>query len=188
MTEENHAIQNAKGWTETIAELVAALNCDYDRLEELRDERESLVDDVDTADEFNEDGTPNKERTDAQTALALWDQENAEELAELTAAASIDGTPCTDADAARERIEESPLSVQVRDGWRSPGDNLTGAEEFEILLSTGGPALRIRGELDQGQPSRAWLEYQDWGTPWTQYFEVEQDTLLAFCQVFYFGE
>jgi hypothetical protein len=56
-------------------------------------------------------------------------------------------------------------------------------------LSTGGPALRIRGELDEHkQPDRAWLEYQDWGTPWTQYFDVEQDTLLQFCQVFYFGE
>ena len=35
---------------------------------------------------------------------------------------------------------------------------------------------------------RAWLEYQDWGTGWIQYFEVEQDTLLSFSSCFYFGE
>ncbi len=37
-------------------------------------------------------------------------------------------------------------------------------------------------------PCRAWLEYQDWGTPWTQFFDAEQDTLLTYCRQFYFGE
>jgi hypothetical protein len=60
-----------------------------------------------------------------------------------------------------------------------------------ILLSTGGPALRIRGELDEyKQPYRAWLEYQDWFTPWTEYHgdNVDTDALLAFAAYFYFGE
>ena len=48
--------------------------------------------------------------------------------------------------------------------------------------------MRIRGELSDGQPDRAWLEYQDWGTLWTRFFDVEQDTLLAYAQCFYFGE
>jgi len=35
---------------------------------------------------------------------------------------------------------------------------------------------------------RAWIEYQDWGTGWTQFFDIEQDTLIEFANVFYFGE
>ena len=91
-----------------------------------------------------------------------------------------------DADAAREAIDDDPLSVEVRSGWESPGTDLT-PSEFCILLCTGGPAVRILGELDLlGQPDRAWLEYQDWGTQWTQYFEAEQDTILSYAQNFYF--
>jgi hypothetical protein len=60
--------------------------------------------------------------------------------------------------------------------------------QFVILLSTGGPASRIQGELSNGEPRRAWLEVQDWGTPWTQYFGIKQDTLLAYARCFYFGE
>ena len=94
-----------------------------------------------------------------------------------------------DEDAARQAIDEDPLSVQVRSDWYSPGDEDGGdPSEFEILLCTGGPAVRIRGELDNGQPDRAWLEYQDWGTGWTRYFDAEQSTLLAYAQNFYFGE
>lgn len=90
---------------------------------------------------------------------------------------------------ARERIEESPLSVQVRSGWYSPGAECEKPEEFEILLSTGGPALRIIGELDEhGQPDRPRLQYQDWGTPWTELFDIDRDKLTTWCNVFYFGE
>ena len=99
--------------------------------------------------------------------------------------------------AARDRIQEDPLSVQVRSGWMEPGQleqeckrvkNHILAEEFEILLCTGGPAVRIMGGLDaRCQPYRAWLEYQDWGTPWTRYFDAEQNTLLAYANEFYFG-
>jgi hypothetical protein len=74
------------------------------------------------------------------------------------------------------------------------------AEEFNILLATGGPAVRIVGELDQGEPSRAWLEVQDWFTPWTEYVgttsksdpgmlenQASQDVLLTYARQFYFG-
>ena len=158
--ETNNAKENGAGWVSNMAQMVAALECDYDRLQELDDAR------------------------------PLEDADEIAEYAELNAAATIDGDLMEDADAARERIIESPLSVQVRGDWYSPGTmEKPDASEFEILLSTGGPALRIRGELDQhNQPSRAWLEYQDWGTGWIQYFEVEQDTLLSFASCFYFGE
>ena len=90
-----------------------------------------------------------------------------------------------DKDAAREAIQEDPLSVEVRSGWVSIGGNME-PEEFQILLCTGGPAVRIMGELDEhGEPSRAWLEYQDWGTPWTHYAtRGAQDALLAYAREF----
>ena len=79
--------------------------------------------------------------------------------------------------------------LQVRSGWRAPGDDAPEPEEFYILLCTGGPAVRIRGELDpRGEPTRAWIEYQDWFEPWKQYFDTDQATLLVYCRCFYFGE
>ena len=90
---------------------------------------------------------------------------------------------------ARKEIEQDPLSVQVRSGWYSPGEEPGSPEEFEILLATGGPAVRIIGELDQyGQPTRARLQSQGWGTPWTDYLGADMATLLTYCGVFYFGE
>lgn len=45
-----------------------------------------------------------------------------------------------------------------------------------------------RGELNRGEPCRAWLEYQGWGTPWTQYFGAKSDTLCQYASHFFFGE
>lgn len=94
-----------------------------------------------------------------------------------------------DEDAAREAIDEDPLSVEVRSAWHGRGEDAKDAE-FSILLCTGGPAVRIRGELDQyGQADRAWLEYQDWGTPWTEYHAELgiQDSLLEYANQFLGG-
>jgi len=113
--------------------------------------------------------------------------EEKEELEELTA----DAEEFKDADDARERIEEGPLSVQVRSAWYSPGAEPGPPDEFEILLSTGGPALRIIGDLDEhGQPTRARLEMQDWFTPWVEIILTsdEMDDLLTWSGVFCFGE
>lgn len=108
------------------------------------------------------------------------------ELAELEEAAGN----CANEDDARQRIQEDPLSIQVRSGWYSPGEDSPAPEEFEILLSTGGPAVRILGELDErGEPSRAWIQWQDWGTPWTDYYEPGmRDECLEYASHFYFGE
>lgn len=107
-----------------------------------------------------------------------------------------------DEDETRRAIEEDALSVEIRSGWYTPGGD-SDPEEFRILLCTGGPAVQIRGELDGNrEPSRAWLECQDWFTPWTQVFgdgtnpndpgafrrTVDSDVLLAYAQTFYFGE
>lgn len=81
-------------------------------------------------------------------------------------------------EALQDEIREAPLSVQVRSGWTDPGA-LMEAEEFEILLTTGGPALRIMGDLDvHGEPRRAYMQVQEWGVPWTDYYESGNDGLL----------
>lgn len=176
--ETNHAKEQAAAQYSSIVGMLAALDCDYDRLEELKDERADLESAVADALSEGADGR-------AFDDLAQWDNENAEELAQLVE----DAGDCTSQDDAHERIQEDPLEVRVRGEWHAPGGTDIKPSEFYILLCTGGPAVRIMGELDQyGQPDRARLEYQDWGTPWTQYFNASQDTLLQYCRQFYFGE
>ncbi len=98
---------------------------------------------------------------------------------------------CQGGEDARRAIEEDPLSVQVRSGWYSPGEKAE-AEEYEILLCTGGPACRIIGDLGAyNQPETAQLEYQDWFTPWERYHiadDEQEKALLTYAQQFYFGE
>lgn len=193
--DEERARDQARAQAEHIAALVAALDCDYDRLEELRDERQALAEAVEDEVTENQAEAPRDGEVSetAVKALEAWDAEHDEELRELSEAAAAGESPeyaLTSQDEARERIQESPLSVQVRSGWVDPGAEEFEPEEFEILLCTGGPAVRIRGELDgYGEPRRAWIEYQDWGTPWTEYHGegCEQETLLTYCRCFYFG-
>lgn len=190
------AKDQARAQYESIAAMLAAVECDFDRLQELRDERQTLVDELDAATEcvhyHHDDADPEAvigeypELTEWQRCrdeLAAWDEDNAEELAELEEAAG-DYDSQEDAEQA---INDDPLSVEVRSDWTAPGEELTPAE-FCILLCTGGPAVRIVGELDQcNEPVRAWMEYQDWGTPWTQYFDADSATLLDYARRFYFA-
>lgn len=118
----------------------------------------------------------------------------ADEMREAIAEALVDGsyTPDEieiDEEKARERIHEAALEVTVRSGWESSASEFT-AQEFCILITTGGPAVRIRGELDNGEPSRAWLEVQDWGTPWIEHVAMGEDhaAVMAYARQFYFGE
>ena len=167
--------QIGKSALESILCLVAALECDYERLDELRDERDAW--------EPDEDG-------DAET----WEEANeddAEELAELVKAAGgcdVD-YPCESRDDAQQKIEEDALEVQVRSGWCSQGEEMEAAEYY-ILLTTGGPAVRIIGELSGGEVASARLEVQDWGTPWTEYITTgsDNDALETYANCFYFGE
>jgi hypothetical protein len=122
-----------------------------------------------------------REVSEAREALENWDEQNADDLLILEHEAG----ECADSDEARENVQNDPLSVEVRSGWDIVGGDLSAAE-FRIVLCTGGPHVEIVGELDNGTPSRAWLQYQDWGTPMTRYFDIEQTTLLAYCQEFYF--
>ena len=138
MTDTDHARQNAASWSETIAEMIRALEA----------ARESEDDDA--------------------------------------------------IDAAHTVIHEAALSVEVRSDWYTPGSRLNADPvEYLILLSCGGPSLRITGRLGaHDEPETADLEYQDWGTPWTRYhpahgeplFDTHNDDILTFAQQFYFGE
>ena len=92
-------------------------------------------------------------------------------------------------DQLRESVLNSALSVEFRSGWYSSLDDELVPEEFKILLTWGGPALRIIGELDNYGPINPKLQFQDWGTPWTdlEITDSQQDALNWFCNCFYFG-
>ena len=95
-------------------------------------------------------------------------------------------------DQLRESILNSALSVEFRNGWYSDLYHLKGVTEpieFKILLSWGGPALRIIGELDDYGPVNPKLQYQDWGTLWTDFeiTENQQEALNWFFNCFYLG-
>lgn len=129
---------------------------------------------------------------DADTATPLTDEAK-NILADL--AWSNDGSTA-DAfqDAVTEYAQEMPLTVRVRSGWYIPGTPEGAPEEFEMLLSTGGPACRIIGELYSG--SVAWqsgcrpvMQHQDWFKPWTESsYDIDTNALLWFCEQFYYGE
>lgn len=175
----NDATDNAKAQADaqmrSIREMVAALDVDYDRLAELRE----------CANENRATVTAYQEKMDDWQANADASEE-LEELAELESQAG----DCESRDDAEERVQQDALSVEVRSDWRATGDDHGDPSEFRIVLCTGGPHVQIRGELSQGEPSRAWLEYQDWGTPMTERVNLagDQDALLAYARCFYFGE
>lgn len=97
-----------------------------------------------------------------------------------------------DEDDARQRIEDDALSVEVRSDWHTPGSDAGKPSQYRILLCTGGPACQIIGDLSEhGEPESATIQYQDWGTPWTDWRDGPEDQdeiLLTYARVFYWGE
>jgi hypothetical protein len=92
------------------------------------------------------------------------------------------------AEAIQDFASEMPLSVLVRSDWHAPGSEFT-PSQFELLLSTGGPAVRIIGELDHNrEPYRPQLQYQDWNIPWTDHPESKVDWLEWFAGLFWYGD
>lgn len=167
-TAKEQAIAQAR----SIGDRVAALECDYDRLEELRDERDSFASD-----------SPLSKR-DAEFKWRADFPEEAEELADLQEAAG----ECTSEDEARERIQEDALSIEVRSGWVSNYQDKMIPEEFRIVLCTGGPHVEILGELDDNrEPDRVRIIYKDWGTS-GELFDFNHDAVLTYCRQFYFGD
>ena len=143
------------------------------------------------------------ETIEALYELSCWDFRTGETPQALPGAAAdvlsdLDwnaetGTQDSLQDSITEYVQQIPLAVLVRSDWHSPGKALEIAE-FEILLSTGGPACRILGDLDRG--SVAWqagcrpvIQHRDWFNPWTESdYDVNTDALLWFCEQFYYGE
>lgn len=168
------AKEQARAQVESITAMVAALECDYERLEYLRDMRAEWV--------YEYCAATGAETTAAQKTWAAEFTDEAAELAELESAAG----DCTSEEEARSRIEEDPLSVEIRSGWGDPGETSEPAE-FRILLCTGGPHVEIVGDLDRGEPSRPRILYKDWGTS-GELFDFDHDAVLTYCRVFYFGD
>ena len=157
----NHAEENARAWAVSIVTMVTRYE-HASRCTEARPDCEALPEDVWDALDLD----PDRDATDEEWS-AYHDEADAE-----------------------QRISESVLEVQVRGDWHTPGEHPRQEAEFEILLTTGGPACRIVGELDHpGEPRWAWLEHQDWGTPWTPLAEGRppEGTLLAFASHFLYS-
>jgi hypothetical protein len=174
---------------ESIEEMVKALDVDYDRLQDLRDDIKVL--EVEEIPEAMNDVAAAEDEDDRQDWQSDLDEllsrldDLKKELAELEA----DAGDCESEDDAIQRIDEDPLEVSVRSDWHAPGDGNDGSAEYLILLGTGGPATRIVGDLDMYyEPCTAVLEVQDWGTPWTPYHAADEDVLLRYARHFYYGE
>lgn len=154
-----NAHQQAAAQAQSIADMIAALTLDYDRLEGLREELAEL-----------EEQQANGQRLD----------DLREELTELERIA--DG--CADADEARDRIMEDPLSIETRSGWVSVGEEMS-PEEYRIVLCTGGPHVEIVGYLDQhGAPCSVRIVYRDWGDS-GELFDFDHDAVLVYAQQFF---
>jgi hypothetical protein len=204
-----HSQSQAQSQYEGIYRMTQALDMDWDGFLDLVDQRRDLLSSVQEAqDEFDdaerEFKDANEEDADADAVedargtlseafsnLDAFDGEHKETLAQ--GAELIDEFNMEDnsADAmydiVRERIQEDPLSVDVRSGWVSPGSTME-AEEFCILLCMGGPAVRIIGTLgNHGEPDYATLQHQDWYEEWTDYRLADSDVLVRYASCFYFN-
>ena len=108
--------------------------------------------------------------------------------------ATIDGYDIEDEDEARDRAQENALSLEVRCAeWHTPGDEYGTADQFRIVLCTGGPHVEIRGTLNKwSEPDDcAEIYAQDWFThlePLQDISEEEREALDWYCSLFYFGE
>lgn len=85
-------------------------------------------------------------------------------------------------DESLEEIESSALSVMLRGDWHEPySQTKVDDVEFYILLCTGGPAVRIYGELESDGAYNVRLECQDWFEPWTEYSgEYDENVLIEY--------
>lgn len=107
--------------------------------------------------------------------------------------AIADGNEFDDEDAVREYAMEQALSVEVRCAeWHTPGDEYGTADEFRIVVCTGGPHVEIRGSLNQwSEPENAEIYANDWFTTLESldgYSEEKAEALDWFCGLFYYGE
>lgn len=208
-----HSLSQAQSQYEGVHRMVQALDFEWETYLDLVQERKDLQDAVAEAEyeldeaerEFLEASEEDAEAMDlesevtaarnkveeCQSAVTAFDNEHQETLeqgAELVNEFDLEDKSQDEIyDAVRERIEEDPLSAEVRSGWASPGTKLE-AEEFRLTLCTGGPAVQIVGTLNlHGEPDYATLQHQDWFEGWTDHTPAISDVLVRYASCFYFN-
>lgn len=146
------ARQEAIGTVKHIHSLITASQVDYDRIEELVEERATWLEE--NPGRFIE---PNDPRDGGRWYLANPDE--AEELDELR----LQAGEFKSQEDALEQIRELPLSVLVRSTWQEPGQTLTQAE-YRITLSAGGPSCWLQGDVDSDGTiaNTVRVLYSDW--------------------------
>lgn len=127
---------------------------------------------------------PYRKWTDDQVREAL-DLEDDEEVTDRHRDELADEDPNNLKEDAERAIEEDPLEIQYCTGWYSISEGTPEKpKEFYVLITTGGPAVRIMGEFDQhGNITRAYMQVQDWFTPWVDVYHADQDTLIRYCEI-----
>lgn len=205
-----NAKQQAKAQVSGIVGMIRALDCDFDRLEELRESRyvsgfnvpgfmpvcapdthstfddarrdvvwwikrgEELAETVGLAEQLcafaesvNLESVPfNLQGPDG---LHYWIELNSEDAAELADLEEQAGE-YADRDEAQNAIYETPLSVEVRSGWHSVGEDAGDPEEFRIVLCTGGPHVELTGDI--GGTVR--VAFKDWGESGEYYPDADE--------------
>ena len=136
----------------------------------------------------NTDNARNQARVQVE---AICEMMRALEVARNAGEVSYEGD-MLDEDSMRQRIEENALSVEVRSDWHIPGGINPVMADYMVLLCTGGPAVRVTGSLDEYmQAEEVTVQFQDWFAPWVDYYDLsseEEDLLLDYCNLHYFGE
>jgi hypothetical protein len=177
-TPNSNVEQQAEAQYQSICLMLEAIDYDYETLAHLEDELQGVQDELEDTD---------SEGIHAEDYALL-----VAEVARIESVIATNPKPFSDItspDEAEEQLREDALEVQVRTDWHEYGDTeYQSPSEFYILLCTGGPAVRIMGELDEHrQPSRAWLEYQDWDTPWTHLYISGSNDILCRYASYYLG-
>ena len=94
-----------------------------------------------------------------------------------------------DTDRINDLVSEQPVEVSTRSDWESNSEEYE-ASEFNILLCTGGPAVRIFGSCEDGYAENIELQHQDWFTPWETVHSLsdnQKDAMEWFCNFFVYS-
>lgn len=131
------AERNAQAKVEHICALVDAMQVDFDELGRMRDD---------------------------YAAAEGQDEPEFDDLREIEATlAACDLGGAADADDVYDAIQELPLSIEVRSGWHSIGEDLEAAE-VRVVLTFGGPSCEIRADYDPSSGcSRPRVLWSEWG-------------------------